>query len=330
MELSTKISLILILLSITSGISQSKKGSHNQMSNNYQNINKNELVKSNISCFDLKFNEYYYNDKRTFKNGSVKLFSYKNGKRFDVLNKLILKNSEYILNIDINEYENLHLEKEDFSKNKKFEDWINHLDLSKIFTLNSESESYQKVLQEMSDESDETLSTAVSCLDKILVYNINVDSKGDKGSPYIEFINIDVDNMKLIDFNSLIAMDQLDAFNKTILSYAENHKKMIVNRYEEKISNGFGDLLASYQNVFEQPHYDYQKVKCKINSSNFTHFSLDGVVFNVAITDRNFLLDKERHRVEEYISEVTVPYKELINYLDKNNSLYSSLTKHVK
>lgn len=290
----------------------------------------NGIPVSTISCSDLKSKEYYYNDPNTFKNGSIKLFSYQNGKRFDALNKLILKNSEYLLELDP-ENTDLMFHKSDSvfdhsEDNKKFQNAVDRLDLSKIFTSNSNSKSYQK-LREESNES-ENLTTHVYCFDKILVYNIELTNNADKGSPYNEFLNIDLSKMKLIDFTSLIKDNQLNAFNKAILNYANNHKKEIINNYKEILSNGFGDLLYHYGLAFEQSDYDYHKIKCKIDSKDFSYFSSKGVIFKVRILDKNLTIDEEKDQIGEYISEIIIPYKEIMNYLDTKNSLYSSINKH--
>ncbi|TPG41545.1 hypothetical protein [Flavobacterium pectinovorum] len=283
-----------------------------------------------ISCSDLKSKDYYYNDKNTFKNGSIKLFSYQNGKRFDALNKFILKNSEYLLELDpentdlmFHQPDSVFDNSED---NKKFQNAVDRLNLSKIFTTDSESESYQK-LHEESNES-ENISTRVYCLDKILVYNIELTNNADKGSPYNEFLNIDLNKMKLVDFTSLITDNQLNAFNKAILNYANSRKKEIINNYKQILSNGFGDLLNQYQLAFEQSDYDYDKVKCKIDSKDFNYFSSEGLIFKVRVLDKNLTINEEKDQIGEYISEIIIPYKEIMKYLDTQNSLYSSINKH--
>ena len=280
-------------------------------------------TKKEISCADLKYKDYYFNDISTFKNGAIKLFSDKNGKRFDALNKLILKNSEYILELNLkNNSITFHKPDSLFDnseENKTFQNWVDHLDLSKIFTLNSESKLHQKLSEEMqlNNESGE-LSTTVFCLDKILVYNIKLTDSRDKGSPYDEFLNIDLNKIELVDFNSLISVNQQDAFNKAVLTYTSNHKKEIVNSYKEILSNGFGDLLYTYGLAFEKPDYNYHKINCKINSGNFSHFSAKGIVFKVNVLDKN--KNEEKEEIGEYISEITIPYKELIPYFDKKNN----------
>lgn len=290
----------------------------------------NGMLINNIGCSDLKSKEHYYNDPNTFKNGSIKLFSYQNGKRFDALNKLILKNSEYLLELDPENTDLMFLKSDsvfDHSEdNKKFQNAVDRLDLSKIFTSNSNSKSYQK-LREESNES-ENLTTHVYCFDKILVYNIELTNNADKGSPYNEFLNIDLSKMKLVDFTSLIKDNQVNAFNKAILNYANNRKKEIVNNYKQILSNGFGDLLYQYQLAFEQPDYDYNKVKCQIDSKDFNFFSSEGVIFKVRILDKNLDMNEERDQIGDYISEIIIPYKEIMNYLDTKNSLYSSINKH--
>lgn len=313
-----KVKIILIfLLSITFAHSQT-----------------NGTSKNNLSCSDLKVNEYYYNDRKTFKVGSIKLFSYKNGKRFDALNKFIIKNSEYILDLDLEDnfimYHKPDTIFDHSEENKKFQDWVNRLDLSKIFTLDSESESYQKIYEEMQiSNGQESLSSNVFCLDKILVYNVQDFYSNDKGSPYYEFLNIDLNKMKLVDFNLLIAVDQLSTFNKTILNYAESRKKEIVNNYIERESQSFGDLLYQYMLAFEQSDYNYNKIKCKINSNDFYYFSAEGIVFIVNVIDENLNMDEKREKIGEYTSKITIPYKEIINYLDKKNSLFSSINKQI-
>jgi|GEM_PF-5017029 len=287
-------------------------------------------TKKEISCADLKYKDYYFNDISTFKNGAIKLFSDKNGKRFDALNKLILKNSEYILELNLkNNSITFHKPDSLFDnseENKTFQNWVDHLDLSKIFTLNSESKLHQKLSEEkqLNNESGE-LSTTVFCSDKILVYHIQLNDGRDKGSLYDEFLNIDLNKIELVDFNSLITVNQQDAFNKAVLTYSNNHKKEIVDNYKEILSNGFGDLLYTYGLAFEKPNYDYHKINCKINSSNFSHFSTKGIVFKVDVLDKN--KNEENEPIGEYISEITIPYKELTPYFDKKNNLYSSINK---
>lgn len=288
------------------------------------------FIYSQNLCADLKYKDYYFNKKNTFKNGAIKLFSDKNGKRFDALNKLILKNSEYILELNLkNNSISFHKPDSLFDnseENKTFQNWVDHLDLSKIFTLNSESKLRQKLSEEkqLSNEWGQ-LSTTVFCLDKILVYHIQLNHGRDKGSPYDEFLNIDLNKMELVDFNSLITANQQDAFNKAVLTYTNNHKKEIVNNYKEILSNGFGDLLYTYGLAFEKPNYDYHKINCKINSSNFSHFSTKGIIFEVNVLDKN--KNEENEPIGEYVSKITIPYKELIPYFDKKNNLYSSINK---
>lgn len=288
------------------------------------------FIYSQNLCADLKYKDYYFNEKNTFKNGSIKLFSDKNGKRFDALNKLILKNSEYILELNLkNNSISFHKPDSLFDnseENKTFQNWVGHLDLSKIFTLNSESKLRQKLSEEkqLNNESGE-LSATVFCLDKILVYHIQLNDGRDKGSPYDEFLNIDLNKMELVDFNSLITANQQDAFNKAVLTYTNNHKKEIVENYKQILSNGFGDLLYTYQLAFGKPNYDYHKINCKINSSNFSHFSAKGIVFEVNVLDKN--KNEENEPIGEYVSKITIPYKELTPYFDKTNNLYSSINK---
>ncbi|MTH13995.1 hypothetical protein [Flavobacterium sp. LC2016-01] len=288
--------------------------------------------KNNLNCSDLKFKNYYYKEKNTFKNGSIKLFSDKNGKRLDVLNKLILKNSEYLLELNLkNNSISFHKPDSIFDnseENKTFQNWVDHLDLSKIFTLDAESKSYQKLSEErqLNNESG-SLSTEIVCLNKILVYNIELNDGRDKGSPYNEFLNIDLTKMELIDFKLLVPINQLSGFNKAVLNYANGHKKEIVNNYKEIIANGFGDLLASYQDAFEQPTYNFNKINCKIDSSNFSHFNSEGITFTVNITDKNLNMNEERDQIGEYVSEIIIPFKEIKKYLDNKNVLFSSLIK---
>ncbi|MBF4469990.1 hypothetical protein [Flavobacterium sp. HJJ] len=308
--------ILMFLLSITFAYSQSSVKS-----------------KSNLSCSDLKVNEYYYNDRNTFKVGSIKLFSYKNGKHFDALNKFIIKNSENILELDLEDYVIMFHKPDtifDYSvENRKFQDLVDSLNLSKIFSLDSESESYQKMYEEMQIiNGQESISSNVFYLDKILVYNVEVYSN-DKVSPYDEFLNIDLNKMKLVDFNSLIAVNQLSAFDKTILNYVYNRKKEIVKNYIERESQGFGDLLYHSMLAFEQSDYSLNKIKCKINSNDFYYFSPKGIIFTVNVIDGNLNMDEKREKIGEYTSKITIPYKLIVNYLDKKNSLYPSIKKQI-
>ena len=92
---------------------------------------------------------------------------------------------------------------------------------------------------------------------------------------------------------------------------------------DEKLSH----LPQGYLEVIKQPDYDSKNVKLKIDINDFSHFNPEGFVYNVHATDLNFPLDKERKRVEEYMSAITIPYKTFNNYLNKKSNLYSSLIK---
>jgi len=314
MGLKTKISIIVLAILFFSCNSKSKKDSVVRAIKKQETGKKNNdtsSTKTGLNCSDFKFDEYYYNDKNTFKNGSIKMFSFTDNPHAESLNKLILKNSLYILTRD------------NYSNKKELESFISNMRFSKYFSTNSEY--FQNLTAEELNEIDESIATEVFCIEKIIVYKTTLDLRRDKGSPYFEYINIDLNEMKLVDFNSLISSDMQENFNKTILLYATNHKKEIVNNYEGKIAQRADQLLSNYQDVFEEPKYDYNKLKFKIDSNDFSHFNSIGLVFNISIADGNFPSNSEQDEIERYTSEITIPYKKIKRFLNKKNSLYSSI-----
>lgn len=268
------------------------------------------IGKSNDDCTNLTIKEYYY--KNAYKRGTVKLISAKNCSRAEDLNKLILENSEYILNSETTSPED----------RKKYLD--NNL-VSEIFTLDSLD--YQKAISEETIDWSEEIKTQVFQLGSIMTYTVISTYTGDKGPPYREYINLDIKNNKIFDINGVIDAVKKNSLNASITTYAENRKREIVDNYQDSFSESADGMLITYLDVFAQSYYDLKKVTLEIGLNDFSHFTPEGIVFKVNVKDKNFLSDKERNRVEEYTSSITIPYAEFKNYYDKNSNLYASLVE---
>ncbi len=266
------------------------------------------------SCKALKIEEYY--PISISKKGTVKLFSPLNCDKAEKLNKLILTNSENILEI---ENDSVSGDSAKYLERKKTSDF---------FT--KDSFDYQKVIEEHDIEFPGSINTTVFCTGDILVYTTKYDYMGDKGAPYYEFINIDLKNASLINFDVLIDKNQKVQLSKWLAVYAKTHKKQIINNYLQSLSEKADQLLGAYLDVFEQPYYNLNKLKLEINSGDFYYFSPNGIVFNVHVKDSNFLLDEERKRNEEYTSTIIIPYKSINRFLNRKSDLYAGIKKRIK
>lgn len=261
-------------------------------------------VKDN--CTAVKLQESYY--KNASMLGTIKLFTPLNCEQSERLNKIILNESEWILvDEDIEE-------KEEFIKDKKVEEF---------FT--TDSLSYIKSVEEgLLDMGIEITTDAYFIGGNLMTYSITLMFFRDKGSPYYDYINIDLKNEKIIDFSTLIEAAQENRFKEFILSYSVKHKQKVIENYLHSLSERADHLLISYLDVFNQPFYNLKRVKLKkIDAKGFSHFTPNGVVFNVDVIDENFLLDKERQRIEEYVSFIVIPYDEMIPYM-KDKKLFNT------
>lgn len=261
-------------------------------------------VKDN--CTTVKLQECYY--KNVSMSGTIKLFTPLNCEQSERLNKIILNESEWILvDKDIEE-------KEVFIKDKKVEEF---------FT--SDSLSYIKSVEESLIDMGIEITTDVYFIgDNFMTYSVKLMFSKDKGSPYYDYINIDMKNEEIIDFSTLIDDTQGNRFKEFILSYSVKHKQKVIENYLHSLSERADHLLISYFDVFDQPFYNLKRVKFKkIEAKDFSHFTPNGVVFNVDVIDENFLLDKERQRIEEYISFIVIPYNEMIPYM-KDKKLFNT------
>lgn len=263
-----------------------------------------------MNCNDVKIQECYY--KIVDMKGTIKLFTPLDCSRAEKLNKLIIKNSDFILT------------------NEDKNNFILGNNTSMFFTLDSIN--YQNIVEDKTiDLTTEIVTDTFYISNDILTYKVIINDKRDKDGTNYEYVNIDLKNNELINFDDLIELKNKESFINFINLYVDDNLEKVLDNYKEYISNGYGDLLYSYQLVFENPNYDIKRLKFKkINVNDFSHFDPGGIVFNVTLVDENFLLDEERKNIEEYKSEVIISYKEMISYIDKKRSIYSSLKPLIK
>ena len=265
------------------------------------------LLQANNNCDEIKLHECYY--KEITQRGTIKLFTPFYCNKVEELNKIILQNTDLILG-DVINFDSIE---QFFNKNK----------VSDLFTLDSIG--YQEFIDENSTSLNyPNIETSVLFIgNNIITYTVTVRFAVDKGSPYYDYISIDLKNNKKIDFGSQIKTDKKDSIKEFLATYAINHKKEIIDNYLHSLSEKADHLLFSYMDVFGQGYYSLTRVKLgEIGVKNFSHLTLNGVVFFLSIVDENFLLDEERNYVGEYTSTIMIPYKELVNYLEKESGLY--------
>ncbi len=135
---------------------------------------------------------------------------------------------------------------------------------------------------------------------------------------YSIYLAFDTTKDSIIKKDNFIDASKINELNLMLIQFAAVRKKEIIVNYRE-------NYPENYLNVFKQPDYDYGKINIKIDADCFSHFTSEGIVFNINVKDENFLLDNKRSRIENYTSSLTIPYKEFKNYFNKKSSLYASL-----
>lgn len=258
------------------------------------------------NCKVIKIKELYYKDVTML--GTVKLFTPLECDKAEQLNKLIIQESSWIL-IDMN-IDNIKL-------------YLKEHGLINVFTLDSIN--YHNVVDENYEIFRNRIETKVFFIsENLMTYSVTLFSMRDKGSPYYEYINIDVKNEQMVDFNTLIDVAKENKLKEFISLYSVKHKEKVIDNYLHSLSEHADQLLVPHFDVFDQSFYNLKKVKFKETDTNdFSHFTADGVVFKINVIDENFLLDEERQRIEEYTSFVVIPYNELMPYM-KDKKLFNT------
>lgn len=233
--------------------------------------------------------------------GQVLLTESENGQIYNPLNLLLLKNSEYLFDKP-GDY-NLTSEKA----------------LKGIFGKD-------KPIADMQTEVEREINTQIFfCHAEILSYKIKLDYKGDKLSPYIEFLNIDLAKNKLISAYDFIDSAKSDQVNKVLQDYENTHKKEIIKNYQHILSERADQLLSEEQDVFLKPQYTFEKALIKkTRKINLVNMQKKGMEISVDVNDRNF---KKYKNGNQYSSFVFIPYKSIRPYLNTKASLYKTITE---
>lgn len=253
---------------------------------------------------NIKWEEFYLDVDKNDVEGLILLAIDSKGNKVDTLNQKILNHLKSDLFLEESNY-----------VDREYTFWI--LDsLSQDFSVEINSD--MDILH---------FKSQVFTKNKILSYKYKIYSYRDRIPASYEYININLETLDTIQFKSLIKQKLSSDFNKMLNIYTNENKTEIVENYKLELSQGRGDLLYSYQMVFEQPFYSSESITCLSDIDFFSHFEKEGIVFNVNVSDRNFLKEKEYNTIENYRSQITIPYPKVLPYLSKTNNLFDSIIK---
>ena len=187
----------------------------------------------------------------------------------------------------------------------------------------------ETITNELNLEYSPTYSTAIFNSGNILTYKIMKQYELTKEVPYVEYINIDTEKLNRIEILAIIDTEKTKEFQKIISDYTNKEKRKIVNNYLLKMAETADHLQEAYTEVFEKKTYSTANIQCEINSTYFSHFNAEGIVFNVNITDENFLKTAQ-NRIEKYTSYITIPYELVTPYIHKESNLFASINNLIK
>ncbi|EDP94784.1 hypothetical protein KAOT1_01120 [Kordia algicida OT-1] len=168
-------------------------------------------------------------------------------------------------------------------------------------------------------------STMVMNSDKLLTYTITKQYELSKEPPYTEYINLDIENLQQIEISAIIDTKKKKEFQKIISDYINTEKRKVVNNYLLKLAERVDHLQEAYTEVFDKTTYSLEKITCVTNNASFSHFDTEGIVFNVDVTDENFLENTEQNRIEKYTSFIQIPYELVTPYVNRESNLFSSI-----
>lgn len=262
---------------------------------NYKWINKNK-------CPGVSWAKYRINPSVLEGTGGLVLLSESDkGEIYNPLNLLILRSSNWI-----------------FTDNK--------------YELNSEQALRKLFVKEAtSDSSDSSgitvnISTEIVFSDfGILCYKIRSDARGrDLGSPYIEYLNIDIARTKLIHTYDVIDSAKYSRFNAFLFTYENSHKRELVRKYKKVLSEKVADEIAD-NDTFETREYTLQKVSIIRNQKAVIIFLQEnGIEIEVQVRDKNFKRHKEGNK---YTSSLFIPYHLIKPYFNDRSPLYNTMVK---
>jgi hypothetical protein len=159
---------------------------------------------------------------------------------------------------------------------------------------------------------------------RILSYKVRLDYRGrDLLSPYIEYLNIDLEKNKLIETNDIFHAGKRTKFNAFLNTYESNHKLEILNNYKAILSERIADQISDDQEILTKPNYTLNKVHPKKpDTAKIVNLQVKGIVFEVKLADKNFTRYKGGN---EYTSFIFIPYPLLKPYFNTRSSLFKTM-----
>ncbi|SEN15779.1 hypothetical protein SAMN05192574_102621 [Mucilaginibacter gossypiicola] len=190
----------------------------------------------------------------------------------------------------------------------------------------------KKLFSALGDQANDSISTPTAQIEttisfsnsRILSYKVRVDSRGkDLLSPYIEYLNIDLEKNKLIETKDIFDANKRMQFNAFLNTYESNHKRELLKNYQAILSERIADQISDDQEILTKPNYTLNKVyPQKPDTAKIINLQAKGIVFQVKLVDRNFTRYKEGN---EYISFVFIPYILLKPYFNTRSSLFKTM-----
>jgi hypothetical protein len=233
--------------------------------------------------------------------GTIILSQNADGDIWNPLNLLILKNSELIF--------------PGIKPNLNSE-----IALRKLFT----SEDEQADNDNTSGDKAEKIEAIISFSNqRLLTYKIRMDYHGrDLLSPYIEYLNIDLEKNKLIKTKDIFDPNKRIQFNFFLNAYKINHKREIVSNYKTILSERIADQISDNEKTLYSPGYSLSKVHLqKTDTAHIINLQSKGIAFEVMVTDKN---SKKYKSGNQYISYLFVPYVLLKPYFNPQSSLFKT------
>lgn len=246
----------------------------------------------------IKWKKFVINtEKVTGVRGHMILSTNKKGEIYNPLNLSIINGSEYLFDKPLD------------------------------FKLNSEKTMRQIFLDEMPEnyndlDAPEDINTEIAFNRLgILSYKIQMDYRADKGSPYVEYINIDLKRNKEINIYDVIDSTKRKEFLTFLFRYETDHKREMVKKRVDVLAQRADQLLYEEQIVYAKPGYDLKKVLVmKADTAHIINLQEKGMEIETNIRDINFKKYKDGN---EYPSSVFVPYQLMLPYFNKRAPLYN-------
>jgi hypothetical protein len=219
-------------------------------------------------------------------------------------------------------------------KKGKLQKTVNDVILSNDTLIFSDRENYNTLgteekykllskdsLQQAERNDDVRIETNTFCYKSNISYTIKQTFARDKGSPFRQYININLTTGNLLDFKNEIRDDGLSDFNSFLNSYTTTHREEILKNYQNELSERSDQLIESNYAFMFNNNYSLSDVKYSIDESSFSHFCEDGAVFGVWVVDSNPRIENQTIDKEEYLSFIVIPYDKLRIYMKNKDFL---------